>query len=57
MNITKYTFTALMAFSLVFVGYAEAKHGSEQARSRVLKEMSKKEIAYKNQNKPAKKGK
>ncbi len=41
MNITRYTVVLLTAFSLVFAGQAEAKHGSKQARSRVLKEMSK----------------
>lgn len=41
MNIIHYTFALLMAFSLVFAGEVEAKHGSEKARSRVLKEISK----------------
>jgi hypothetical protein len=43
MNFIQYTCcTLLMAFSLAFVGEAEAKqHGSKQARERVLKQMSK----------------
>lgn len=40
MNIIQYTFALLMAFSLVVAGQAEAKHGSEKTRSRVLKEIS-----------------
>jgi len=43
MNFIQYPFAILMAFSLVFVVEAEAKHGSEKARSRVLKEISKNE--------------
>lgn len=44
MDIKQYIFALLVAFSLAFAGEAEAKgkHGSQQARSRVLKEISKK---------------
>lgn len=45
MNFTKYPFILMMAFSLVFVGGVEAKaggkHGSDKARARVMKEVSK----------------
>lgn len=46
MKIIQYTCALLMAFSLVCAGQVEAKHGSEQARSRVLKQISKNESQY-----------
>lgn len=44
MNIMQYTLSLIMVFTLVFAGHAEAKgkHGSEKARSRVMKEISQK---------------
>ncbi len=59
MNIVKYKFILIMAFSLVFVGgeaEAKGKHASEKARSRVLKEVSK-HSSYKTKSSTVKKTK
>lgn len=47
MNIIQYTFTLMMAFSLIFSGIAESKHSSKKTGNRIRKESAQNKKTYK----------